>query len=84
MRLMFGLITQKRSTLKQIYSSKGQSNLLRGWKWGVVLCSSNIFEDITKTFERPTWISNIRLALIYSKYLYYEKPADMKIQIKKC
>ena len=48
----FCLITRKGSTLDKNLFSKGQIDLFRGLKWGIVrLCSSNITGDTIKNHK---------------------------------
>ena len=49
---MFCLITQKVSTVEKILLSKGQIDLFRGLKWGIVrLCSSKNAGDMAKNLK---------------------------------
>ena len=50
---MFCLITQKVSTLEKNVSSKGQIDLFRGLKWGIVrLCSSKNAGDMARNSKK--------------------------------
>ncbi len=65
MRMMFGLITQKWSTLEQIYVSKGQKDLLSGLKWDIVcLCSSNMTIDIAHNMKIPISRKDCKIGII--------------------
>ena len=50
---MFCLVTEKGSTLEEILFYKGQINLSRGLKWGIVhLYSSKTARDIAKNDKK--------------------------------
>ena len=53
---MFWLITQRWSSLQKIVFYKGQINLFRALKWGIVrLCSSNIVRDMARNVNLSIW-----------------------------
>ena len=61
MVLMFGSIAQKLLTLQKNVYQKGQKEVLRGLKCGIVhLCSSKIARDMAQNFKnnfgKKTWI----------------------------
>ena len=57
--MAFHLIAQKLSTLEQTLLSKGQIDLFRGLKWGIVrLCSSKNAGDMARNLKNQVLAKN--------------------------